>query len=133
MKDHYKDLFVYNNWANQSACESILKTESVDQKAIKLFSHIIASQKIWLSRIESKGDNPVSPWELFPLEDCLLLSNQVGKEWIQFIDESSEDKFLREIIYINSQGKKFNNRIENILIHVVNHSTYHRGQIAAIV
>ena len=133
IKKHYIKLLEYNDWANQRALDSILKTELIDQRAIRLFSHIIASQKIWLSRVANKGDNPVSPWEEYSLDICGLLSKQIHEDWIKFVEENSEEKLLSQINYKNSQGNVFKNKTVDILTHVINHSTYHRGQIASIV
>jgi len=43
-----------------------------------------------------------------------------------------DEKNLATIIaYKNFKGDSFENRVEDILTHVINHSTYHRGQIIA--
>jgi len=133
MKEYFKDLFKYNNWANQRVYDSILNMDNINEKAVELFSHIINSQKIWLSRVTNKGDNPVHPWEISPLGQCILIANQTGFDWMRFIKETSEENLSLEIVYKNSQDKEFKSKVSDILIHVINHSTYHRGQIALIV
>ena len=40
------------------------------------------------------------------------------------------EDFDKRIAYENSEGKQFINTFKDILFHVINHSTYHRGQIA---
>ncbi|TNF76236.1 MAG: damage-inducible protein DinB, partial [Bacteroidetes bacterium] len=35
----------------------------------------------------------------------------------------------RRIIYENTEGRSFSNTLQDILFHIVNHSTHHRGQI----
>ncbi|MGN6802128.1 MAG: DinB family protein [Ginsengibacter sp.] len=39
--------------------------------------------------------------------------------------------FDNTIHYANTKGEAFNNSVRDILFHIINHSTYHRGQIAA--
>jgi len=34
------------------------------------------------------------------------------------------------IVYSNSKGETFTNLVKDIIFHIINHSTYHRGQIA---
>ncbi|MCF8317339.1 MAG: hypothetical protein K9I02_01220 [Haliscomenobacter sp.] len=34
------------------------------------------------------------------------------------------------INYSNSKGQLFSNSIQDMLFHIINHSTYHRGQVA---
>jgi uncharacterized damage-inducible protein DinB len=132
-KEEYTDLFLYNIWANEAAYKSIIETKDIDEKTARLFSHIVASQKVWLSRIEYKGDNPVAPWHLYPFENLLVITRQVNNEWLNFIENSHEEKFNEEITYYTSQQKKMTNKVSDILLHVINHSTYHRAQIASLV
>lgn len=37
------------------------------------------------------------------------------------------------MLYSNIKGEKFTSTLDDILIHVFNHSTYHRGQVALLV
>jgi len=58
-----------------------------------------------------------------------LLHDQVSQELQQFVTD--EPKQLSSIIeYQNSNQQRFKNSLEDILIHLFNHGTYHRAQIA---
>ena len=35
------------------------------------------------------------------------------------------------ILYANSQGQQFESNVQDILFHIINHTTYHRAQIAS--
>lgn len=133
MKDHLVTMLKYTIWANEASYESVIKTDKVDVRAYSLLSHIIASQKIWLSRVTDKASNPINPWEQFPHEDMLLLSRQIGEDWIKSVKDCTEENLYRDITYTNSRGEPFKNKFYDIAAHVINHSTYHRGQIAALV
>jgi uncharacterized damage-inducible protein DinB len=52
--------------------------------------------------------------------------------WQRFIENQRDDKLLRPIVYKNSEGTPWANRIEEIIQHVSMHSAYHRGQIALL-
>jgi uncharacterized damage-inducible protein DinB len=133
MKDHFINLLTYNNWANQRAFASIVDTFGIDERAYELLSHIIAAQKIWLSRIQSNGDNPISSWAKFDKKELLMLLNNVHNDWMTYISESNDEQYGLTINYKNSRGEEHTKKIKDVITHVFNHSTYHRGQIAIIV
>jgi uncharacterized damage-inducible protein DinB len=131
MKQHFKQMLEYNDWANKATAASISETINIDEKAIFIFAHIAASQKIWLNRI--LGKEIIRPWEKLTLDESIILSSQSNKEWLGYIINLMENDFDVIVKYVNSKGEEFNNSIKQILNHVLNHSTYHRGQVASIV
>jgi len=132
-KEDFIDLFRYTLWANDAAFKSIVATEDIHEQTVRLFSHITAASKVWLNRVQYKGDNPIEPWHLYPLENLEVLSRQINDDWINFIEDSHEEKLNETITYQNSKGDKHSNVVRDIAIQVINHSTYHRAQIAALV
>lgn len=133
MKDHFINLLDYNNWANQRAFISIADTFGIDERAYELFSHIIAAQKIWLSRILKNGDNPISSWTKFDKKETQILLSSIHNDWMNYLSESDVEQFTEKINYKNSRGDEHTKKVADIITHVINHSTYHRGQIAIIV
>lgn len=118
----------YNNWAN-SILLSALKAQAnaLPQSCINLFSHIMNAQIIWLYRINGQV-SPVTVWQQHDLETCGAMLAKSG-EGLAAI-ENPDDQSLPSIQYQNSTGKVFETSIPDILLHVFNHGTYHRAQIA---
>lgn len=54
------------------------------------------------------------------------------ERWLKFIDNYPNDNFGEVINYTNTEGKKFSISVLEIITHVINHGTYHRGQIALL-
>ena len=123
MKEHYLELLGYENWAMQKIIPVL--SESRDADALKLFSHILFAREIWFNRIS--GQNNPYDFDGKSLEECVNAYQKNQTEWIKFI-ESVED-FEIDVNYQTTEGKPFSDKLKNILTHVVNHSTYHRGQI----
>ncbi|MDO8549036.1 MAG: DinB family protein [Ignavibacteria bacterium] len=44
-----------------------------------------------------------------------------------------KEKLTSIIKYRNTKGDEYQNRLSDIITHVINHSSYHRGQIALLV
>ena len=127
MKDFYIDLFQYSNHYNQLLYALIIENkERVTEKTILLFNHILNAHEIWNYRIK-KMQPPASVWEIRPLESLNVIDNANFNDTLSILDNSD----LNEIIdYKTSKGDGFSNKIADVLFHTVNHSTYHRAQIA---
>jgi uncharacterized damage-inducible protein DinB len=132
MKEHFVILFNYNNWANEKSIKSLIKIEGKNEKAFQIMSHIIDAQINWFKRINDPAKASQDFWNKYSIEDMRGLSYKSSKEWLKLIESLSEDGFKNKIKYQNSKGLEFTNSIAQILTHVTNHSSYHRGQIALL-
>ena len=51
------------------------------------------------------------------------------KSWAEFLNGLHPEDFQRMIAYKNSKGDSYENLLEDILAHLINHGTHHRAQI----
>jgi uncharacterized damage-inducible protein DinB len=129
LKDHFIHLFKYNDWATREAANSLVILNKKDEKLNELLSHIMSAQKIWLNRTLER-DTQTNPWEKHTVQECINQSIKVTAEWINLLESLKEMDIERRIDYTNTKSEKFSNTIKDIVMHVINHSTYHRAQIA---
>ncbi len=128
MKEQFIDLLEYNSHFNQLLIESYLENkDSFNEKMISLLNHILNAQQVWNSRIVIEDSFGV--WQINPDEKLLEINHSNFENSIKILNERNLDEV---IVYKNSKGDEFQNSIQEIFFHFINHSTYHRGQIAML-
>lgn len=134
MKKYFLDLFEYNNWANDKIILKLheLNYEFKEQHPLKILSHIISSQDTWLERVKGTKTYNIFLWEEYSIQEIEVLSISSHKGWIKFISKMSEKNFDSVCSYKNSKGEKNSRSYQDIIQHLINHSSYHRGQINQI-
>lgn len=126
MKEKFRELFEYNNNFNQKLIELISENiQNVSEKTMKLINHLINAQQIWNSRITNEKEFGV--WQINEWNETLEINDNNYSKTLKIIDEKNLENLIE---YTNSKGQKFTNKIEDVLFHIINHSTYHRAQIA---
>jgi len=131
IKDHFVHLFKYNDWATREAARCISEAMNNQQRVYDLLSHIVNSQTIWLNRILQRN-MVIDPWENLVVDKCVELSVQITSEWINFLEGLEEAELEKRIKYKNNKGESWENTIGDIVAHIINHSSYHRAQIAQL-
>jgi uncharacterized damage-inducible protein DinB len=128
MKEYFLKLYQYNAWANSRVLGAIEQQEVDDEKILTLMSHVLAAQFLWLARIKNEPKPVYKLWDTLPVTQLKSMADEIGDKWLEFAQ--ADDDYKRELSYNNYVGKAFVNKVENIMIHLVNHSTYHRAQVA---
>ena len=130
MKKYFLKLYQYNAWSNNRVLNCLNRQNIKDEKILTLMGHVVAAQFLWLHRIKGLPAPNVKLWGEYSLKQLLTLAEDAGKKWIEFVE--STDNFDRELTYTNYINEPYTNNVEMIMIHLVNHSSYHRGQIAML-
>jgi uncharacterized damage-inducible protein DinB len=124
----FRRLFAYDQWANQEVIKGLQKT--APPRSVKFIAHILAAERLWLERL--KGQPQTLPvWPDLTLAQCQAQAGELPPLWKGYLDENAKTGLSRPIQYKNSKGEPWNSVISDILMHVIMHSAYHRGQIAA--
>jgi len=136
------ELYRYNWWANGRMFEAVSKLTpeafsrdlgSSYPSARDTLLHIVWAEWIWLQRW--KSSSPQSVWQSSDFRDvdavrtrCLKVEN----EQRAFLDEINAERLLTVVRYVNLQGETWQYPLWRTMYHVVNHSSYHRGQLTTM-
>ena len=136
------ELFRYNTWANGRITSSVMRL-SPDALLQDLggsfptvrdtFAHIIAAEWVWLERW--RGINPTSAPDWVTSADLPILVGNLHDIEVRravFLAGLSESDLSSACSYTLLSGTAASNTLRDLLVHVTNHSTYHRGQVAAM-
>lgn len=133
MKNKFIKQFEFEYWSNSQILNTLQSLEHKEERAQFLFSHLLSSHSMWFSRV-TQTEMTCTLFQERTLAECeqLMLENLNG--WKAFLSGKSETDLEQTIDFLGaweSVPKKRRMKIEDALIHLINHSSYHRGQIVA--
>ncbi len=97
-------------------------------EANTLFGHVLSAQHIWAYRIMGHAPK-YAVWATFLPQEMKDISAANFALLFQILEEGELEKI---ITYGNSSGATFSNTVSEIMLHLCNHGTYHRGQLAKL-
>jgi uncharacterized damage-inducible protein DinB len=127
MRDYFIQLFNYDRYVNLKIADVILKTDN-HSKAEQLMAHMLVAQQIWLNRCKKLPAVGGALWPDWKAETFEQIITDNHAAWIDFLEHLEPEHFNDLITYKNLKGEDFENKLSDILAHVINHGTHHRAQ-----
>jgi len=122
-------LMAHMAWADQLVLGSLERSPEPNPDSLELLAHILAAEHVWISRLLRRP--PEFPtWPALSKAECARLAERNGRELSDYLGTRTERDLDEEVTYVNSAGKQFTSRADDILLQIFLHGTYHRGQIA---
>jgi uncharacterized damage-inducible protein DinB len=121
----------YSQWASRRllALALTIPEEEATRHILKTFQHIYYADRAWLCRIEGTHSGYEDPAPGPSLAD-------LDRDWWPLLDRFEAAIKTVEpaavLAYKNLKGQPFERPYWQIALHVVNHGTYHRGQVASM-
>jgi len=141
VKEIFEAYASYNVWANQRLLEVIGSLSAEQQTAIvpgsfpslvATLKHMWQAEFIWYQRVKLVENVQALPEEELPflvVADGLLKQSKNWEEWVY----KAHEKMLQHVFhYQNSKREQFKQPVHEMLLHLFNHATYHRGQLISI-
>jgi len=138
----FQILYDYNRWANARVHDAVAKltAEQYTRDLSNSFhsvrdtlTHILAAEWIWLKRWH--GESPkalLDPADFPNLAALRARRTEVEREQTAFVNNLTDVLLNAPISYLNLKGETWTYPLWQMMQHLVNHSTYHRGQVTTM-
>jgi uncharacterized damage-inducible protein DinB len=142
LREHFHQLATYNAWANARLYEAALDLdEELYRRPVGVFfsslhgtlNHLLLTDRIWLKRLTGEGEHP-NRLDAILHDDRLELASARAAEdrrIVRVVEGFDEGSYARLIAYRTTSGAAHEQPLRDILAHLFNHQTHHRGQAHA--
>lgn len=137
-----KKQFEYDRWANARMLgvlagitpEAFLKDLGSSFGSIRhTAAHILSAEWAWLERWQGRSPKQMLDPLGFPTAEALRPRwAQVEQEQKTFLETLSEERLAADLEYLNLQGESVTLPLWQQMLHMINHSSYHRGQVTTM-
>ncbi|HEX2683544.1 MAG TPA: DinB family protein [Ferruginibacter sp.] len=141
MKELLQQYAAYNIWATKQLVERISKLDEGDTRKeitssfpsiYKTMQHMWMAEEVWWQRLKLT-ENIVLESENFTgsFTDMANIISRQGQLYKDWIDNATEPQLMHVFAYIRNK-EQLKMPVWQMLQHVFNHATYHRGQIVTM-
>jgi|SRR5579864_3459742 len=137
-----RELYAYNSWADQRVLEAsarlagdlFLRPMGNSFSSVRdTLAHILAGEWIWLERWNGRFPATMLDPADFPSVESLRSRWQtVARDFQSFVKALTAEQLGKDRAYLNRAGERYSYLLWQQMVHVVNHSSYHRGQVTTL-
>ena len=141
LKEYLQQLYDYNYWANRrylAVAETLTEAQFFRKQGHSWESvhavlvHMMSSERMWPQRWRGETGTFLDP-NGFPTATSIReYWEDVERNMRGFIAEQTEQSLLSDVTYTNPKGETFTLPLWQMMVHVPNHNTHHRGELAAM-
>ncbi len=143
MKAHFEVFAAYNGWANKRLYKMAANLPADEyRRDVGVYfgslhatlNHLLVTDRIWMRRLTGKGEHPPALDAIMfdRFGDLLAARRDEDDRIIDFVRSRSEADFGQMVNYSTMGGVQHQQKLREILAHLFNHQTHHRGQAHAI-
>jgi uncharacterized damage-inducible protein DinB len=144
MKSHFSQMAKYNTWANARLYEMARGLpDKLYRKNVGAFfgslhgtlNHLLVTDRIWMRRFTGIGDDHPNKLNAILFEDLPSLElarREEDERIVQYVDGLTDSDISRDLDYSTTSGTPQRNQLRELLAHLFNHQTHHRGQAHTI-
>lgn len=142
MKELLTSYASYNYWANQEIIKKLLSLSAeLHQSEVKssfcslqaTVIHMWDAESIWWQRTKLQENIVVPSLSFHPsMSEASNGLLQQSKDWMEWVQQASQLQLEHVFAYQNSKKEQFKQPMWQMLLHLFNHGTYHRGQMVTI-
>jgi uncharacterized damage-inducible protein DinB len=140
--EEFRTLYDYNSWANHRAMDAcaVLSNEQFTKdlgssfRSVRdTFAHIMGGEWVWLERFQGRSPSAMPAADSCP--DLATLKTrwaEIERNLLAFVAGLNQADIDRVFEYKTMNYGVYKNPLGQSLQHLVNHGSYHRGQIATM-
>jgi uncharacterized damage-inducible protein DinB len=131
----------YHGWASRRLLDAALSLSPEDmyrpmnvshKDVMGTLGHILYADRIWFKRVVDPSTQVQSTSGL-PLHESLPVEwPEMQKRWEDWAASLTDGDLHSAVSYKTLKGDPYESPLWNVMLHLVNHGTYHRGQVAAM-
>ena len=136
-------LYEYNYWAKARMLGAVdLLSEELLYNDLRTsfgtlhgtLVHICAAEDVWLQRLTGTANPKFLKVADLPDYSAVKAKwQEVEKGMLTYVHSLTEEQLLQTFTFLNVKGEPVSNVLWHALQHLVNHGTYHRGQITSMI
>ena len=136
------DHLAYSQWASERSIEAVRALTSEEQNRHMYTSHqsvlgtlvqIYHSDRIWLSRLSGSPRFTLADLdEVFTIDSLAEAWKKLSGDFQKWAGGLSDEEVDSALKYVNLAGNHYELPIWKLVLHVVNHASYHRGQVTTL-
>jgi uncharacterized damage-inducible protein DinB len=137
-----KLLLAFNSWATQKIVDAVTSLPpdqvKMDMKAshgsiLGTLTHLVGSEEIWISRLTgTPGSTAPRPTEAAGVADLKKRWETAGFAVARWLGTLTDKKLQEPFSFTTMQGATYTHTFTQAIQHLVDHGTYHRGQIVVL-
>lgn len=138
MKQLLQQYAAYNTWANKRILETAnqLSDEQINMKIVSSFPstyktilHMMEVENVWWERLKLMEHTTLSGWFTGNFNELSIKLLELSQQWQNWIQNTNDANISHVFAYQNSKKEHFKQPVYEMLLHLFNHQTLHRGQL----
>ena len=141
MKQLLQQYAAYNTWANKKILETAnqLSEEQINKEIMSSFPsvyktvlHLMEVENVWWERLKLVEHTTLSGWFTGNFDELSKKLLELSAQWQSWIQNANEVNISHVFAYQNSKKEQFKQPVYEMLMHLFNHQTFHRGQLVTM-
>lgn len=142
LSDYFTTLYDYNRWANARMLEAaarltfeqLLHEHGHSWGSVHgLLVHMMSAEWIWLRRWQGESPKAVlNPSDFPTIEILRAYWDGLEAQLHDFVAAQTGESLESIVTYTNTKGRTFSLPLWQLMGHLANHGTHHRGELAAM-
>lgn len=138
MKQLLQQYAAYNIWANKKIIETAnqLSPDQITREIISSFpsvyktmAHLMEVELVWWERLQLAEHTSMPGWFSGSFDEMTKKLLGISQQWHDWIQNTNDVNISHVFAYQNSKKEHFKQPVYEMLLHLFNHQTLHRGQL----